>query len=120
MGLESVFISGRSMPVVRHWRLIGIAGFALTLAVYVYSPLLLVPYLPPMALVDLNRWGNWAALPLWVLTTFLAYWAHRTMHYFDLLWRAGHQLHHSVPRVDMASAMIFHPVDIFVQGVVAR
>ncbi len=34
------------------------------------------------------------------------------MHYFDLLWRAGHQLHHGVARVDISSAMIFHPVDI--------
>jgi sterol desaturase/sphingolipid hydroxylase (fatty acid hydroxylase superfamily) len=118
MGFEAVFVSGRKMAEIRHWRLIGLAGFALTLAVFVYSPLLLVPYLPPMALIDLSGWGNWAALPMWVLTTFLAYWAHRTMHYFDILWRAGHQLHHSVLRVDMASAMIFHPVDIFVQGVV--
>lgn len=117
MGLEAVFISDRKMPAVRYWRLIGLAGFALTLMVFVYAPLLLVPYLPPMAVIDLNAWGNWAALPSWVLTTFLGYWAHRIMHYFDILWRAGHQLHHSVVRVDMGSAMIFHPVDIVFQGV---
>lgn len=117
MALEAAFVSDRKMPVIRHWRLIGLAGLGLTLAVFVFAPLILVPYLPPMALIDLNAWGNWAALPLWVLTTFFGYWAHRIMHYFDLLWRAGHQLHHSVVRVDMGSAMIFHPVDIFVQGV---
>jgi sterol desaturase/sphingolipid hydroxylase (fatty acid hydroxylase superfamily) len=39
------------------------------------------------------------------------------MHYFDVLWRAGHQLHHGVARVDISSAMIFHPVDSIVQGV---
>jgi sterol desaturase/sphingolipid hydroxylase (fatty acid hydroxylase superfamily) len=70
-----------------------------------------------MAIANLNGWGNWAAIPVWVLTTFLGYWAHRTMHYFDLLWRAGHQLHHGVARVDISSAMIFHPVDSIVQGV---
>lgn len=117
MGVEPLMQSGRIMPAIRHWRLIGLVAFALTLSVYVYGPLLLVPLLPPMALVDLNGWGNWAALPAWMLTTFLAYWAHRIMHYFDLLWRAGHQLHHSVVRVDLASAMMFHPVDAFVQGV---
>jgi sterol desaturase/sphingolipid hydroxylase (fatty acid hydroxylase superfamily) len=119
LGLEALFPSKREMPQVRHWRLIGLGGLGATLVVFVYGPLLLVPYLPPMAIVDLNAWGNWAALPVWVLTTFFAYWAHRTMHYFDVLWRAGHQLHHGVARVDISSAMIFHPFDIFVQGVAA-
>ena len=117
LGLEALFPSQREMPAVRHWRLIGLGGLAATLVVFVYGPLLLVPYLPPMAIVDLEGWGNWAALPVWALTTFFGYWAHRTMHYFDLLWRAGHQLHHGVARVDISSAMIFHPFDIFVQGV---
>lgn len=117
MAVEAAMPSDRAMPAIRRWRLIGLAGFALSLCVYVYGPLLLVPLLPPMAIVDLGAWGNWAALPVWVLTTFIAYWAHRVMHYFDVLWRAGHQLHHGVARVDIASAYIFHPVDAFVQGV---
>ena len=117
LAVEAMFPSKREMPSVRHWRLIGLAGLAGTLIVFVFTPLLLVPYLPPMAILDLNAWGNWAAVPVWVLSTFFGYWAHRIMHYFDLLWRAGHQLHHSVARVDISSAMIFHPVDIFVIGV---
>lgn len=118
MTFEALIPSKRAMPRVRHWRLIGLAGFAATLALVVAAPLLLVPLLPPMAIVDLGGWGNWAALPLWVLTTFFGYWAHRIQHYFDILWRvAGHQLHHSVPRVDIASAMIFHPIDIFIVGI---
>jgi sterol desaturase/sphingolipid hydroxylase (fatty acid hydroxylase superfamily) len=118
MSLEALMPSKRPMPRVRHWRLIGLAGFAATLTLVVVAPLVLVPLLPPMAILDLNRWGNWAALPLWVLTTFFGYWAHRLQHYFDVLWRvAGHQLHHSVPRVDIASAMIFHPIDNFIVGI---
>lgn len=117
LGVEALIPSRREMPEVRYWRMIGLAGFALTLVVYVGAPLLIVPHLPPMAIVDLNRWGNWAAVPVWVLTTFFGYWAHRVMHYFDVLWRAGHQLHHGVARVDISSAMIFHPVDSLVQGV---
>ena len=117
LGVEAAWPSGREMPRVRHWRLIGLAGFALTLVVFVGAPLLLVPLLPPMAIVDLHSWGNWAAPVVWVLTTFFGYWAHRIMHYFDLLWRAGHQLHHGVARVDISSAMIFHPVDSVAQGV---
>ena len=119
LALEALFPSKREMPKVRHWRLIGLAGLALTLCVFIFAPLLLVPLLPPMAIVDLHGWGNWAAIPLWMLTTFFSYWAHRTMHYFDTLWRAGHQLHHGVARVDISSAMIFHPVDIGIQGVLS-
>jgi sterol desaturase/sphingolipid hydroxylase (fatty acid hydroxylase superfamily) len=119
LAFEALAPSGRAMPAIRHWRLIGLAGFALTLVVYVGAPLLIVPYLPPMAILDLEKWGNWAAIPVWMLTTFFGYWAHRVMHYFDLLWRAGHQLHHGVVRVDISSAMIFHPVDSLVQGVLA-
>ena len=119
LGLEALVPSKREMPDIRHWRLIGLAGLALTLCVFVFTPLLLVPLLPPMAIVDLQAWGNWAAIPLWMLTTFFGYWFHRTMHYFDTLWRAGHQLHHGVARVDISSAMIFHPVDIGIQGVLA-
>lgn len=118
LGVEALAPSGREMPAVRHWRKIGIAGFALTLVVFVGTPLLIVPLLPEqMTLIDLSGWGAWAFVPVWMLTTFLGYWAHRVMHYFDVLWRAGHQLHHSVVRVDMGSAMIFHPVDAIVQQV---
>lgn len=117
LGFEALAPSKREMPSVRHWRLIGLAGLGATLIVFVFVPLLLVPYLPPMAIVDLNVWGNWAALPVWIMSTFFGYWAHRIMHYFDLMWRAGHQLHHGVARVDISSAMIFHPVDIFIIGV---
>jgi sterol desaturase/sphingolipid hydroxylase (fatty acid hydroxylase superfamily) len=119
LAIEALLPSDRAMAQVPHWRWIGLAAFAGTLVVYVGTPLLIVPLLPPMAIVDINSWGNWAALPVWVLTTFLGYWAHRTMHYFDLLWRAGHQLHHGVARVDISSAMIFHPFDALVQGVLA-
>ena len=31
LGLEALFPSRRDMPAVRHWRLIGLAGFAVTI-----------------------------------------------------------------------------------------
>lgn len=118
MGIEALAPSGRAMPVVRRWRLIGTAGFLTTMSVSVFSPLLIVPLLPErMAIADTSGWGSWGFLPVWVGATFAGYWFHRTMHYFDLLWRAGHQVHHSVVRLDMGSAMIFHPVDFVVIGV---
>jgi sterol desaturase/sphingolipid hydroxylase (fatty acid hydroxylase superfamily) len=115
MGFELVVPSGRSMPEVKWWRLIGIAALVVTLAVNALLPPLLLPYLPDIALVHLDRIGLWAALPTVVLTTFFTYWSHRVQHRFDLLWRLGHQLHHSVARVDIASAMVFHPIDVLVQ-----
>jgi sterol desaturase/sphingolipid hydroxylase (fatty acid hydroxylase superfamily) len=115
MGLEAFMPSGRAMPDVPHWRLIGLAGLIVTLLVNGLLPFLIIPWLPNMTIVDIGYWGLWAALPTLVLTTFLTYWTHRIQHRFDLLWRAGHQLHHGVARVDIASAMIFHPVDVTVQ-----
>ena len=115
MAIEALVPSGRNLPAIPHWRLIGLAGFTLTMALYVFSPLALLPLFAPLHVLDLSRWGGWAAIPTVILTTFFTYWSHRVQHYFDVLWRMGHQLHHSVARVDTASAFIFHPVDTLVQ-----
>lgn len=118
MALEWMVPSGRLTPEIRGWRFVGIAAFALTLAGFVYIPLLVVPFLPAqMALVDLSGWGSWAFLVVWMLTTLINYGFHRFMHYFDWAWRAGHQFHHSAVRLDIASSMMFHPVDTLMQGV---
>ncbi|RTL43325.1 MAG: sterol desaturase family protein [Burkholderiales bacterium] len=117
LGLEAAMPSGRPLPVVARWRWIGLAAFGLSLAGFVGFPLLIVPLLPPMALIDLSGWGSLAFFPVWVLTTLINYGFHRFMHYFDWAWRAGHQLHHAAARVDVSSAMLFHPVDTLMQGV---
>ena len=54
MAVEWLAPSGRAMPAVRHWRLIGVAGFAVTMAVAVGAPLLIVPYLP----AEHERWST--------------------------------------------------------------
>jgi sterol desaturase/sphingolipid hydroxylase (fatty acid hydroxylase superfamily) len=115
MALEPVIGTGRSMPNVRGWRWIGIAALVVTLACNAGFPLLLLPLMPKFAILNLSSWGLWAAIPVVIATTFLTYWSHRIQHRFDVLWRLGHQLHHGVARVDIASAMIFHPVDVAVQ-----
>ncbi|MBQ4810910.1 sterol desaturase family protein [Pseudoalteromonas luteoviolacea] len=46
-----------------------------------------------------------------VLTSFIAYWWHRAMHKFDLLWRIFHQLHHSPRRIEALTAFYLHPFD---------
>lgn len=113
--LERLIGGGRAFPAIRFWTVIGIIGFLATAVASVLLPSIVAPALTWAHLFDLQGWGLWAAAPALVLTTFCTYWSHRIQHKFDMLWRLGHQLHHSVMRVDVASAMIFHPVDVAVQ-----
>ena len=46
-----------------------------------------------------------------VLTSFIAYWWHRAMHKYDLLWRLFHQLHHSPRRIEALTSFYMHPFD---------
>ncbi len=46
-----------------------------------------------------------------LLTSFIAYWWHRAMHKFDLLWRIFHQLHHSPRRIEALTSFYLHPFD---------
>lgn len=41
----------------------------------------------------------------------LAYWWHRAMHRFDILWRVFHQLHHSPARIESLTSFYLHPFD---------
>jgi len=45
------------------------------------------------------------------VASFLAYWWHRAMHRFDVLWRAFHQLHHSPSRIESLTSFYMHPFD---------
>lgn len=116
MGAEAIGSSGGSFPAVRRWRLIGVAALVVTLAVNVMVAPTVLGLLPRSSPFDLKSLGLWAAGPAVILTTFFTYWTHRIQHRFDALWRLGHQLHHSVQRVDIASAMMFHPIDVAVQA----
>ena len=115
MAVELFIPAKRAMPAVRFWRSIGVAGFVVTVAVNVLAPLAILPLLSGLSAIDLSGWRGWGAIPTVVLTTFFTYWSHRLQHRFDVLWRMGHQLHHGVARIDVASAFIFHPVDVFIQ-----
>ncbi len=113
---ERAIGGGRTFPQVRYWTLLGFAGLFASAAVNAVVPIVAIPLLAPLRLVDLSVFGLLAALPTLVLTTFLTYWSHRVQHRFDALWRLGHQLHHAAARVDISSAMMFHPIDVTVQA----
>jgi len=52
-----------------------------------------------------------AALLVFLVVSFIAYWWHRATHRFDLLWRVFHQLHHSPARIEALTAFYVHPFD---------
>jgi sterol desaturase/sphingolipid hydroxylase (fatty acid hydroxylase superfamily) len=117
LGLEWAIGGGRDFAKIRFWTLFGVLGLLVSGALSAIVPAVVAPAMTYAHLFDLSRLGLWAALPTVVLTTFFTYWSHRLQHKYDLLWRLGHQLHHAVARVDIGSAMIFHPIDVFVQFV---
>jgi len=58
------------------------------------------------------QWPVWAQVVLAsVVREFFDYWAHRSMHRFDWLWRL-HATHHSAPRVYWLNATRAHPGEI--------
>ena len=116
LALEAALGNGRPFPAIRGWRLIGLAALVVTLAVNTLVPPLVLTMVPAWRLFDLSGLGTAGALPAFVLATFVSYWIHRIQHRSDLLWRlVGHQLHHSVQRVDVSSATIIHPFDVALQ-----
>lgn len=42
---------------------------------------------------------------------FFHYWYHRTAHRSNLVWRLGHQMHHSAESLDAWGAYYLHPLD---------
>ena len=64
-----------------------------------------------------NHWPILAQLIVaLVVAEFPKYWNHRLQHNVDLLWRI-HATHHSAPRLYWLNAARFHPIDLFIDGV---
>jgi sterol desaturase/sphingolipid hydroxylase (fatty acid hydroxylase superfamily) len=68
-----------------------------------------------------SGFGPLGALPLWaqagaylVLSDFLMYWIHRAFH-GSTMWRF-HAIHHSAEDVDWTTAYRFHPVNLWLDG----
>jgi sterol desaturase/sphingolipid hydroxylase (fatty acid hydroxylase superfamily) len=116
LAIEALGPGAQAFPRIRWWRSLGSLALVATLMVNAAVSPLLLSVLPRAGAVDLAWAGAWAVPPILLLTTFFTYWAHRIQHRYDLLWRMGHQLHHSVRRIDIASAMMFHPFDVAVQA----
>ena len=78
---------------------------------------LLVPeeWLREHRLLDGEPLGVAGGITVWyVFNTFITYWYHRFQHRFHYAWRMLHQVHHGVPRIDIPSALVAHPLDVVV------
>jgi sterol desaturase/sphingolipid hydroxylase (fatty acid hydroxylase superfamily) len=113
--LEHVF-AAKKLPKVRFWLLKGFVFFVLTGAINALIPAVVGPHLGGLAVTDSARLGVvGCAVVTLLVSEFLAYWVHRSMHRFFGLWRWTHQMHHSAERIDVAGAVYFHPFDTSIQ-----
>jgi sterol desaturase/sphingolipid hydroxylase (fatty acid hydroxylase superfamily) len=112
LALERLF-PARKLPYVKGWLLRGTLSFVLTGVINALLPMLVVSALADRSLLHLSGLGTAAgALLAFVVTDFLAYGVHRSMHNVHFVWRFTHQAHHSAERLDIAGAAYFHPLDI--------
>lgn len=101
------------MAGVRRWRLLGVVSFVLYFAIATYAPYLWDSWLGAYQLIDGSRLPLWAQVVAgFLIVEFAIYFWHRTMHAWDPLWRATHQMHHAAERVDIWGAFYFHPLDM--------
>jgi sterol desaturase/sphingolipid hydroxylase (fatty acid hydroxylase superfamily) len=106
----------REFPSYRGWIWIGV-GVMVFFVGLANTWSLVVPkeWLREHRLLDGESWGVAAGITIWyVSNTFITYWYHRFQHRFSIAWRMLHQVHHGVPRVDIPSALIAHPLDVIV------
>lgn len=112
MIVEACF-PARDLPVVKYWKLRGIASFFVFFYLSSYLPLFCAAFLPETQLVDLSGLGIGGGAIAGVLLYELGlYLWHRAMHSNNVLWRVFHQMHHSAERLDTYGAFYFSPFDM--------
>jgi len=117
LALEALF-PARSYPKVRGWRFLGAFALLAFMAISTVMPLLLPPALFEHTWLQLGDLSPVLGAPLgFAAVTFVGYLYHRLCHRFGFMWRWLHQLHHSAPRLDIGGAMMFHPLEMGVYGV---
>ena len=110
----------RQYPPIRFWGLIGFGFLIMTALLTTYLPILLPASLTQYHLLDASRLGFvGSVLVAYPLTTLGSALVHRSFHEYNVLWRMGHQLHHSPRRLDIPGSVYFHPVDLTLQMVPA-
>lgn len=116
MVLERLY-PARAFPPMRGWTLMGAVFLVVSVPVGAFTAFVLpFDWLDAHALLSLEPWPfSLELLVGFLVSTFCYYWLHRAQHAFDWFWRSGHQLHHAIPRVDLAGTAFLHPTDLFLQ-----
>jgi sterol desaturase/sphingolipid hydroxylase (fatty acid hydroxylase superfamily) len=111
--LWEAFFPGRKLPIIKYWKLRGIAAFLFYFYLSSYLPLLWAEYLPATQLINLSGLGMaGGALAGILLNELGVYVWHRAMHRNNHLWKIFHQMHHSAERLDTYGAFFFSPMDM--------
>jgi sterol desaturase/sphingolipid hydroxylase (fatty acid hydroxylase superfamily) len=112
--LLDLVVRHRSFRSTRLWRLKALAVSALVVVLSIAVPLLWGELLGARSLLDGSRLGIIGGGLVGILAyELIAYWYHRAVHRFDLLWRWLHQMHHSAESIDAFGANFLHPMDAF-------
>lgn len=107
------FWPARRFEGVPYWRLKGGAFFLLYLLITSVMPFIWDGYLGEHRVLDLTGLGlGWQVASALLAVEVGVYFWHRTLHRVPALWRWLHQMHHSSERIDIWSAMYFHPFDM--------
>ncbi len=108
----------RAFPFYRGWIGIGL-GVMVVFVALANGWSLVIPkdWLREHRLIHGEALGIGGGIAVWyVFNTFVGYWYHRLQHRFSIAWRLTHQVHHGVPRVDIPSALVAHPLDVIVSS----
>ena len=109
--LLDFIIQHRRYDKTRHWRL---RGLLVTVAIFFFSGEIALFWgniFGDAHLFNLSGTGLWGIIPGILAYEFFHYWYHRGAHEWNLLWRAGHQMHHSAESLDAFGAYYMHPFD---------
>jgi sterol desaturase/sphingolipid hydroxylase (fatty acid hydroxylase superfamily) len=102
----------RRFETARFWRLRGLLGTVVTLAVTFAVAIAWGELLGDSSLLDGAALGTWwGALVGILLYELVHYGYHRAVHGSDRLWRVLHQMHHSAESLDAFGAYYLHPLD---------
>jgi sterol desaturase/sphingolipid hydroxylase (fatty acid hydroxylase superfamily) len=109
-----LIVGHRSFNTTRLWRLKALSVSTVVVLLTIAVPLLWGDLLGARSLIDGSRLGIVGGGLAGILTyELIAYWYHRAVHRFDVLWRGLHQMHHSAESIDAFGANFLHPLDAF-------
>ncbi len=116
----------RAVPAMPLWRWVNnlaltIIDYAVLFGVSPWIGLLLANQtgMTTQGLLQRLDVGSWLSfLLLLVSLQFVAYWLHRALHHFPILWRV-HAVHHCDTEVDATTAHRHHPIEPLISTLVA-